>query len=68
MVVSPGFASFLIKGRLDELAEAHGKELLDAHVRVRQATRRRVREISYEVEPNLPPDVLGIYVYLPAKG
>ena len=57
-----------IKGRLDELAEAHGKELLDAHVRVRQATRRRAREISYEVEPNLPPDVLGIYVYLPAKG
>ncbi len=57
-----------IKGRLDELAEAHGKELLDAHVRVRQATRRRAREISYEVEPNLPPDVLGIYVYLPVKG
>ena len=57
-----------IKSRLDELAAAHGKELLDAHVRVRQATRRRAREISYEVEPNLPPDVLGIYVYLPAKG
>jgi ERCC4-related helicase len=57
-----------IKGRLDQLAEAHGKELLDAHVRVRSASYRRAREISYDVEPNLPPDVLGIYVYLPARG
>ncbi len=56
-----------IKGFLDELAEAQGKELLDAHLRVCEAAARRERKTRYEVEPNLPPDVLGIYVYLPAK-
>jgi len=26
----------------------------------------RLRGLRYKVEPHLPPDVLGIYVYLPA--
>jgi hypothetical protein len=30
---------------------------------VRQAA--HMRGVSYRVEPQLPPDVLGIYVYLP---
>ena len=40
-----------------------GRELLDAHRRVRQATRQQ--GVRQRVEPTLPPDVLGIYVYLP---
>jgi superfamily II DNA/RNA helicase len=48
---------------LDEVAEAHGKQLLDAHQRVRTAARRT--GIRHAVEPQLPPDVLGMYVYLP---
>ncbi|MEW4565783.1 helicase-related protein [Bremerella sp. JC770] len=52
--------------RLDEVAEAHGKELLDAHQRVRKAARRT--GVKYSIEPQLPPDVLGLYVYLPVMG
>lgn len=42
-----------------EMAET----LLNAHRRVRTAS--RIKGIRYRVEPHLPPDVLGIYVYLP---
>jgi hypothetical protein len=38
--------------------------LLDAHQRVRLAT--RTRNVRYRVEPQLPPDILGIYIFLPA--
>ena len=38
-------------------------ELLEAHQRVRRAS--KIRNVPYRVEPQLPPDVLGIYVYLP---
>jgi len=38
--------------------------LADAHKRVREAARQR--GVSYEVRPQGAPDVLGIYVYLPA--
>lgn len=51
---------------LDDIAIRRGEELLDAHKRVRQASRHR--GVRYEVEPHLPPDVLGIYVFLPARG
>lgn len=52
-----------IRPRLDEAARQRGEELLDAHRRVRIAARKK--HVSYRVEPQLPPDVLGIYVYLP---
>jgi superfamily II DNA or RNA helicase len=52
-----------LRPRLDEIAEAHGKELLNAHQRVRTAARRT--GVKYSIEPQLPPDVLGLYVYLP---
>jgi len=52
-----------VAGHLDEIAEARGKELLEAHQRVRRASRRR--GVRYSIEPQLPPDVLGLYVYLP---
>jgi len=48
---------------LEEAAWHRGRELLEAHRRVRTASRRT--GVSYRVEPQLPPDVLGIYVYLP---
>jgi superfamily II DNA or RNA helicase len=53
----------LLRPRLEEVARRRGQELLDAHRRVRQATRQR--GIRQRVEPTLPPDVLGVYVYLP---
>ena len=53
----------VIRPYLDEIATAHGDELLNAHGRVRTAS--RTRGVSYRVQPILPPDILGIYVYLP---
>jgi hypothetical protein len=50
---------------LDDIAIQRGDELLESHKRVRQASRQR--GVRYEVEPQLPPDVLGIYVFLPAR-
>ena len=55
-----------LRPHLDEVAEAHGKQLLDAHQRVRTASRRV--GVKYSIEPQLPPDVLGLYVYLPTIG
>jgi len=52
-----------VRPRLDQLARERGKELLAAHQRVRQAMRRT--GVKYDIEPQLPPDVLGMYVYLP---
>ncbi len=53
-----------IRSHLDEVAVQRGQELLEAHRRVRIAS--RVSGVSHRVEPQLPPDVLGVYVYLPA--
>ncbi len=52
-----------VRPRLDQLAGERGKELLAAHQRVRHAMRRT--GVKYDIEPQLPPDVLGMYVYLP---
>jgi hypothetical protein len=60
--VTDGFDA--IRPHLDEVARQRGEELLDAHQRVRRAS--KIRNVRYRVEPQLPPDVLGIYVYLPA--
>jgi len=59
--VIDGFDS--LKPYLDETANKLGEQLLDAHQRVRLALRQK--GMQTHVEPNLPPDVLGIYVYLP---
>jgi len=48
---------------LDRVATERGEELLAAHRRVRQAARQTVRALR--VEPHLPADVLGVFVYLP---
>jgi len=52
-----------IRPYLDDVAAGRGDALLDAHRRVRTAS--RTRGVSYRVQPILPPDILGIYVYLP---
>ena len=51
---------------LDDLARRRGEELLTAHRRVRAGTKGRDR--TTRVEPHLPSDVLGLYVFLPAGG
>ncbi len=48
---------------LDDQARARAEALLDSHRRVRESI--RLRSASYRVEPQLPPDVLGVYVLLP---
>jgi len=52
-----------LRPTLDELAHKRAEELLDAHRRVRAAARggKRVQAVA----PELPGDVLGVYVFLP---
>lgn len=52
-----------IRPALEKEAHRRGSELLDAHRRVRTAA--KMRDVKYRVEPHLPPDALGIYIYLP---
>jgi len=52
-----------IRPHLDEVAIVQGDAVLDAHRRVREAS--RTKGVRYSIKPILPPDVLGIYVYLP---
>jgi superfamily II DNA or RNA helicase len=52
-----------LQPHLNEVAQERGEELLAAHRRVRAAS--QARGVRYRVEPQLPLDVLGIYVYLP---
>lgn len=55
-----------LKEHLTAVAEQRGKELLEAHRRVRTALEQK--GVRYAVEPKLPPDILGVYVYLPHRG
>jgi ERCC4-related helicase len=55
-----------LAAHLVEDARARAAKLLDSHQRVRTAGRITGR--SYAVEPHLPADMLGIYVYLPVIG
>ena len=52
-----------LRPHLNEVAVQRGEELLEQHRRVRTAA--RMQGVSQRVEPQLPPDVLGVYVYLP---
>jgi hypothetical protein len=49
---------------LNEIVRQRGDELLAAHTRVRTAA--RMQGVRHYVEAQYPPDVLGVYVYLPA--
>lgn len=55
-----------LRPHIEETARSRGEELLDAHKRVRSAA--RMRGMGYTVESKLPPDILGVYVFLPAPG
>lgn len=52
-----------LRERLNEKVLQRGEELLDAHRRVRTAA--RITGVRYKVEPQLPGDLLGVYVFLP---
>ena len=52
-----------LQPHLNQVARERGEKLLAAHKRVRAAA--QARGVRYRVEPQLPLDVLGIYVYLP---
>ena len=49
--------------RLNEAARERGQRVLEAHRRVRAAA--RARGVNYRVEAQTPPDVLGVYLFLP---
>ena len=57
----------LVRPKLKELVEEKGEAILAAHKRVREATTKKGSGISYSVIPQLPVDILGIYVFLPAN-
>jgi len=65
------FVSSIIEGfdairpHIENMAITTGNELLDAHQRVRKAI--QIKDVKYEIEPKLPPDVLGVYIYLLAN-
>lgn len=50
--------------RLEQEAALRAEVLLQGHRRVREGA--RVTGVRHAVEPKLPVDVLGIYVFLPA--
>jgi superfamily II DNA or RNA helicase len=52
-----------LRPHLEAVAQQRGNDLLEAHRRVRSAS--KLRGIRYRVEPQLPPDILGIYMFLP---
>lgn len=55
-----------LRPSLERLAIERGQQLLEAHRRVRSAA--RWTGVKHTIQPELPPDVLGIYVYLPVQG
>jgi len=51
---------------LNSFAQKRSTELLASHLRVRDAVLLK-RSQKPDIKPELPPDVLGIYVYLPGS-
>lgn len=49
---------------LNDMVRQRGGEVLAAHTRVRTAA--RMQGLRHHVEAQYPPDVLGVYVYLPS--
>jgi hypothetical protein len=54
-----------LRPHLDQSVVERGEALLEAHRRVRSAA--RMTGVRYRVEPQLPADVLGVYIYLPIQ-
>ncbi len=55
-----------VRPHLSAVAEERAAALAESHRRVREAA--RAGGGAARVEPQLPPDVLGLYVYLPMAG
>ena len=53
-----------LRTRLDQIVVDRGETLLAAHQRVRSAA--RATGVRYRVEPQLPGDILGAYVFVPS--
>lgn len=53
-----------LEGVLDQRGRDRAAALLDAHERVRGAARGQ--GVTYSAEPPGPPDLLGVYLFLPA--
>ncbi len=53
-----------LKTHLNQFAQTRAVELYSSHIRVRDASLMK-RSQKPEIKPELPPDLLGIYVYLP---
>lgn len=66
-----GFVQRVVEGsgdladHLADEADRLGADLEEQHQRVREAARRK--GVRYRVEPHRPPDVLGVFVLLPAE-
>lgn len=56
-----------VRPHLDAVAHVRAERLAESHDRVRQALSRRGGTAA-KVSPELPVDVLGVYVYLPGGG
>lgn len=67
-----GFVGKILDGypnlapHLDQEAKRLAEEQLESHRSIRKASRDK--GVSYRVQPQLPPDLLGIYIYLPEIG
>lgn len=48
---------------LDDVAQQRAGELLESHQRVRAGIGQETK--SWQVSPYLPPDILGVYLYVP---
>jgi hypothetical protein len=56
----------LLAPQLADFAAERAEQLRDSHLRVRKGA--HLTDVHYAVEPKLPPDVLGAYVFLPMAG
>jgi len=54
----------LLRDHLEEYVVRRGEDILEAHQRVRRAAKLHVADAR--IQPQLPPDVLGIFIFLPA--
>lgn len=52
-----------LKAYLFEYANKNGEKIAASHRKVREAA--KIKNLKYSIEAKLPPDILGIYVYLP---
>lgn len=62
----------VLDSALDDVAREVADELRESHTTVRRAARGdragRLRTQGLKVEPQLPPDILGVYVFRPVGG